>query len=171
MASSGRPPSLTFGGSRRFSCTLRLAKMPRSSGQKATPRRATLSAGKRMVSTPENLIEPSRRPTMPITDLSVVVLPAPLRPSSVTTSPSRTSKSMPCRMCDSPYQALRPLTSRRLGMSRPEVRLHHARIPGYRVVVAFGEDLTPLQHRDGVGKVRDHRQVVLDHQHRAVRRD
>jgi tRNA dimethylallyltransferase len=39
--------------------------------------------------------EPRRRVTMPITDLSVVVLPAPFRPSRVTTSPGRTSKSTP----------------------------------------------------------------------------
>ena len=33
------------------------------------------------------MTEPLRRPTRPITDFSVEVLPAPLRPSSVTTSP------------------------------------------------------------------------------------
>ena len=59
------------------------------------------------------------RPTMPMIDLSVVVLPAPLRPSSVTTSPVATSKSMPCRMCDSPYQAF---------SSRRAVHLEPARL-------------------------------------------
>ena len=39
--------------------------------------------------------EPVRLPMIPITDFSVVVLPAPLRPSSVTTSPALTLKSMP----------------------------------------------------------------------------
>src|SRR5678816_1157199 len=164
-----RPPSLTCGGSSRFSCTLRLEKMPRSSGQKASPSLAMRFEAMRMVSVPENRMEPSLRPTMPMTDFSVVVLPAPLRPRSVTTSPSRTSKSMPCRMCDSPYQAFRPLTSSRgLAMPRPQVGLDHARVLGYGAVVALGEDLAPLQHRDRVGQRGDHRQVVLDHQHRAV---
>src|SRR5918995_639641 len=54
---------------------------------------------------------PLRRPTKPITARSVVVLPAPLRPSRVTTSPGATSRPTPCRMWLSPYQASRPDTS------------------------------------------------------------
>ena len=81
--------------------------MPRSSGQKAMPMRAIRSEDARMISLPLNRIEPVRLPMMPMTDFSVVVLPAPLRPSSVTTSPAFTLKLMPCRMCDSPYQACR----------------------------------------------------------------
>ena len=118
--------------------------MPRSSGQKAMPRRAMRFDGSSIVSVPSNTIEPSRRATMPMIDFSVVVLPAPLRPSSVTTSPSRTSKSTPCRMCDSPYQALRPL-HREQAMRRqawpPQVRLDHLRVLRHRGVVALGEDL------------------------------
>jgi hypothetical protein len=48
-----------------------------------------------MVSEPLKRIDPLRRPTIPMIDFIVVVLPAPLRPSSVTTSPSGMSKSMP----------------------------------------------------------------------------
>ena len=40
IASTDSPPGRTAGGSMRFSSTLRLAKMPRSSGQKAMPSRA-----------------------------------------------------------------------------------------------------------------------------------
>jgi hypothetical protein len=40
-----------------------------------------------MVSTPLILIEPLREPVRPMMARSVVVRPAPLRPSSVTTSP------------------------------------------------------------------------------------
>src|SRR5918912_44888 len=112
------------------------------------PRRAIAFEGSRMVSVPPNLIEPWRRATMPMIDFSVVVLPAPLRPRSVTTSPSRTSKSMPCRMCDSPYQALRPRTSSRLDMARSEIGLDYARVLRHGVVVTLGEDLTSLQHGD-----------------------
>src|SRR5438477_4593134 len=126
--------------------------MPRSSGQSAMPRRAIAFEGSRIVSVPANLIEPSRRPTMPMTDLSVVVLPAPFLPSSVTTSPSRTSKSMPCRMCDSPYQAFSPGTSSRLGMPGSEIRFHDPAILGHGVVVALGQYLAALEHRDAVGE-------------------
>ena len=69
--------------------------------------RAIRSDDAREISRPSNTIEPVRLPMIPITDFSVVVLPAPLRPSSVTTSPAFTLKLMPCRMCDSPYQASR----------------------------------------------------------------
>ena len=66
--------------------------MPRSSGQKAMPARAISFDGRPISSRPSKRTEPVRWPTMPMIDFSVVVLPAPLRPSSVTTSPARTSK-------------------------------------------------------------------------------
>ena len=52
------------------------------------PRRAILSAGMPMISVSSKRIEPLRLPIMPMIDFSVVVLPAPLRPSRVTTSPA-----------------------------------------------------------------------------------
>ena len=79
--------------------------MPRSSGQKAMPIRAIRSEEARMISWLSKRIEPVRLPMIPMIDFSVVVLPAPLRPSSVTTSPAFTLKLMPWRMWDSPYQA------------------------------------------------------------------
>src|SRR3954471_9596938 len=60
-----------------------------------------------MVSLPLILIEPLREPTRPMIERSVVVRPAPLRPSSVTTSPLFTDRLTLCRMCDSPYQDCR----------------------------------------------------------------
>ena len=59
------------------------------------PMRAILSDDARMISWLLKRTEPVRLPMIPITDFSVVVLPAPLRPSSVTTSPALTLKSMP----------------------------------------------------------------------------
>ncbi len=108
MVGTSSPPGAITGGSIRFSVTFRLAKMPRSSGQIAMPARATSSGRIRTVSRPLNTIEPARRGTRPMIDFIVVVLPAPLRPSSVTTSPSPTSKSTPCSTWLSPYQAFRP---------------------------------------------------------------
>ena len=69
--------------------------MPRSSGQNATPIRAMRSDDVRMISVSLKRIEPVRLPMMPMIDFSVVVLPAPLRPSKVTTSPAFTLKLMP----------------------------------------------------------------------------
>src|SRR6266480_2701427 len=165
------PPSLTCGGSSRFSSTSRLAKMPRSSGQMAMPRRATLLEARPIVSTSRNRIEPWRRPTIPMIDFSVVVLPAPLWPRSVTTSPRGTSNCMPCRTCDSPYQAFKPSTaSSTSAMAGSQVGLDHLRILRNGGVVAFGEDLAALQDRDSIGKRRHYREIVLDHQDRAVGR-
>ena len=79
---------------------------------------------------------PSRRRRMPMIARKVVVLPAPLRPSSVTVSPSRMSRSTPCRTWLSPYQALSPRTSRRgaLLMLGSHIGFAHARILADRVV-------------------------------------
>src|SRR2546423_982789 len=114
-----------------------------------------------------------RLPTMPMMDLSVVVLPAPLRPSSVTTSPANTSKAAPCSTWDSPYQACSPSTASKgappgLSMADPEVGLAHARVGGYRLVVALGEHSAAREHGDAVREVGDHAEIVLDHQHRAL---
>src|SRR5258707_10491454 len=123
---------------------------------------------------------------MPITDFSVVVLPAPLRPSRVTTSPAFTLKLMPCRMCDSPYQACRSETDNTSepadfvvaapaifasGMTGPQVGFLDALVPGEVRIVAFGEHVTARQDRDDVGQVGDHAQIVLDHQDGVLRGD
>src|SRR4051812_17526565 len=109
---------------------------------------------------------------MPMIDFSVVVLPAPLRPSSVTTSPSCTLKLTPCKMWDSPYHACRSLIASRgvvvSSMTCPHVGFAHFRIGRNGFVIAFGQHATARQHGDGVGQVGDHRQVMLDHQHSAV---
>src|SRR5581483_9000340 len=170
--STVKPPARTVGGSSRFSRTSRLAKMPRSSGQNAIPRRGTRYEASRIVSAPSNATEPSRRPTMPMIDFSVVVFPAPLRPSSVTTSPRRTSKSIPCRMCDSAYQAFSPETfSIGSATLAPEIGGDDVGVPRHRGVVALGQHLAAREHRDVVRQVLDHAEVVLDHEHGAVGRD
>src|SRR5689334_17107308 len=108
---------------------------------------------------------------MPMMDFSVVVLPAPLRPSSVTTSPWCTSNDTPCKMCDSPYQACRSLTessgARRSGMTRPHVGFLDFGIVGNRGVIAFRQHPAARQHRDAMTEVFNNTQIVLDHQHGA----
>src|ERR1044071_5617 len=95
---------------------------------------------------------------MPMIDFMVVVLPAPLRPSSVTTSPSRTSKVAPCSTWDSPYQACSPSTASRgavpaSGMAGSQIGFAHLRVGGDRLVVALGQHAATGQHGDAIGQV------------------
>src|SRR5436305_14575834 len=110
---------------------------------------------------------------MPMIDFSVVVLPAPLRPSSVTTSPARTSKLTPWSTWDSPYQACSPSTDSNgapltSSMADPEIGFAHIRVGRDRCVVAFGEDAAAREHRDAVRQARNDTEIVLDHEHRAI---
>jgi hypothetical protein len=66
------------------------------------PRRTISWVGSRVRSSPANFTAPRRGRAMPMIERKVVVLPAPLRPISVTTSPSPTAIEMPCRMWASP---------------------------------------------------------------------
>src|SRR5712671_6162111 len=150
--------------------------MPRSSGQKAMPPRAIALDGSPISSRPSKRTEPVRWPTIPMIDLSVVVLPAPLRPSSVTTSPGSTSKVAPCKTCDSPYQACNSSTARRgatvgLSMTDSEIGLAHGRIGRDGLVVPLCQHAPAGEDRDPMREVRDDAQVMLHHQHRAARRD
>src|SRR5512143_1352961 len=141
-----------------------------------------------IVSTPSNTIDPARRGTTPTIDFSVVVLPAPLRPSSVTTSPAATSKLTPCSTCDSPYHAFSSRTAssgapaaagapgdagvaRSSGMGRPEISLDHVGVLRDVRVIALRQHLAAREHGDAVRERRDDGQMVLDHQHRPVRGD
>src|SRR5262249_59737722 len=98
-----------------------------------------------------------------------------------------TSKFPRWRMCDSPYQAWSVSTvsiGRPAGsgggperataasdMFRSHVCLHHVLVLADRRVVTLGKDLAPGEHGDVVREVRHHLEVVLHHQHGAVRRD
>src|SRR5579872_2872097 len=114
-----------------------------------------------MSSLPSKTTEPVRLRTMPMIAFSVVVLPAPLRPSRVTTSPPLTSRSTPCRMCDSLYQASRPLTLSTVFaaaacararaasvMPHSEIGLSHLLVLRHLAIVALGQHPPARQHRD-----------------------
>src|SRR6201990_349941 len=160
-----RPPGATTGGSTRFSVTLSDPKMPRSSGQNAMPERATWFGINLIVSRPRKSMLPSRRGTSPMIDFSVVVLPAPLRPSSVTTSPSRTSKSTPCRIWLSPYQAFKPLIS---SIDGSQIGGHDLRVLRDTGVIALGQHTSAGQHGDLVAQAFDDREIVLHHKDRPI---
>ena len=70
-------------------------KMPRPSGAWQSPSSTRWCGGMAVMSLPSNTTEPDVTGRTPDTVLSVVVLPAPFAPMSVTISPSATSKLMP----------------------------------------------------------------------------
>ncbi|MNW08351.1 hypothetical protein D3C71_2051190 [compost metagenome] len=69
--------------------------MRRPSGTRPRPLQATWCAARPVTSSPAMRTEPWRGASRPMMDFTVVDLPMPLRPISVTTSRSRTSKLMP----------------------------------------------------------------------------
>src|SRR2546423_15402314 len=125
-----------------------------------------------MVSTPSTFTDPTRLGTSPMIDFMVVLLPAPLRPTSVTNSPLRTSRSTPCRTCDSPYQACSFCRESRAvsGMLRPQVGRDHRLVLRHGGIVALGENLSARQDRDPVREAGDPPEGVLPHQHGAILR-
>src|ERR1700752_625476 len=87
----------------------------------------------------------------------VVVLPAPLAPSSTTTSASSTYRSTPRSTWIGPYAASRPRTSSiRVTGSRsrrgaPEIRLDDSLIVLHLGGRALGDLATEVEHDDPVG--------------------
>ena len=79
----------------RFSSTVMRGKIRRPSGDCAIPISATVWPGRPWISAPLKTIRPVRGGTIPEIERSVVDLPAPLAPMSVTISPSLTSSEMP----------------------------------------------------------------------------
>src|SRR5438270_4176196 len=141
------------------------------------PRRAMRLEARPMSWAPRKTTEPCRCGTIPMIARRVVVFPAPLRPSKVTTSPCPTAKLIPCSMCDSPYQACSsstcssncPVTAAS-GMSGPQIRFHDLGVLRDSVVIALGEDTAAGEHCDDVGEIGHHREVMLDHQDRVFGR-
>ena len=71
-------------------------KMPRPSGVRHSPRLTRWSARSLVMSSPLKMIVPGEMPRTPEIARMVEVLPAPLAPIRATTSPSATSRVMPC---------------------------------------------------------------------------
>ena len=79
----------------RFSVMVMRAKMPRPSGTITRPWRARSHAPRPRMDTPCSRMSPEPAGSKPVSAFSVVVLPAPLAPIRLTSSPARTSKLMP----------------------------------------------------------------------------
>src|SRR6185437_15203831 len=102
---------------------------------------------------------------MPQIALSVVVLPAPLAPSRVVTSPSSTTKLMPCRTFVCPYAALRSTTSSSAGIfGLPEIGADHLRLVAHLLRRAVGDLLAELQRHHLVRYAHHQAHVMLDQQ-------
>src|SRR5260221_3400436 len=95
---SRRPPRPGRAAMTRCSRTLKGAKMPRPSGTRAMPWRATRCGLAPVIGAPWMRTSPARGGVKPSSERSSVVLPMPLRPMSPTVSPGRTAKSTPCRI-------------------------------------------------------------------------
>src|SRR5690349_20765731 len=153
--------------------------MPRSSGTQPSPARARLSGDALPRSEPPHETVPSTCRCRPSTDRSSVVLPAPLRPTRITTSPGSTLRSTSLSTFASPYQAESPATCRTcwepwatwsdlLFSGLSEVGGDDLLVVADLVVGALGEDLTGLQHGHGVGQRADDVHVVVDEHDRAA---
>src|SRR5690349_4478733 len=110
---------------------------------------------------------PPRARSRPRMVLRVVDLPAPLCPSSATTSPSSTRRLTPCSTVLLPYPACRASTSRSaLGIALDaEVDFRERRIARDLIGFAACEHPALVQKHDFVRELRDELHVVFDQQH------
>src|SRR5262249_48888162 len=106
---------------------------------------------------------------------------------SVTTSPAFTSKLIPCRMWDSPYQDSKLRTWRMLppvveafagasaiavsGMTSSQIGFLDTLVLGELAIMALRKHLPARQHGNDVGKIGHDAQVMLDHQDGILRGD
>src|SRR5439155_10949556 len=104
----------------------------------------------------------------PMIERTVVVLPMPLRPMSVTTSPGAMASEMPCSTWLKPYVVCTPSSSSRLAMrhrlfvGRTQIGLAHLGIGADRRR-HIGRDHAPIdQDSDPVGECEHRLHVVLD---------
>src|SRR5438105_12489317 len=140
--------------------------MPRSSGTKPSPARARSCAGSALRSRPARRMLPVICRCSPITQRSVVVFPAPLRPTSVMSCPSVTSNATSRSACAWPYQAERPLTS---SIGLPQIRGDDRRVVPHGLVWPVSDHPTLLQDDDALRELGNDAHVVLDQKHRATR--
>src|SRR4051812_41964041 len=151
---------------RRFSSTVRPPKMARSSGTSWTPMPAMADGGRPSMDLPSRRIWPLRGDSTPMIERSVVVLPAPLRPSSATTSPCSTRIDRSNSTWESPYSVLILSTSSRLMRVQPsQIGVLHSRIAPDLVGGAIRQQPALIEHGDALGEFEDGVEIVLDDDH------
>src|SRR5437867_5139947 len=132
------------------------------------PARTRRSVDHRVMSAPSNITRPPRAGISPMTVLSNVVLPTPLRPMRQTTLFAGTLRSTLHNTCDSPYAASSCSTVSMLFLSMSEIDLEHARIGLDLVDGSLAQHRPLVKDRHLARDLTDELHVVLDDEHRAV---
>src|SRR5919197_1055651 len=170
MRSSGQRVCPTTGGSRRFSSTESVAYIPRSSGTYARPARARSCGVRSERSIPPSVTVPRRCRCRPMIARRTVVCPAPLRPTSVTSSPPPTRNEMPRSACASPYHAVRSATcSIGLCMRLTQIRGDDRGIFTDGVVATLCDHASLVEHDHLLRQLGHYAHVVLDEHDGAIR--
>src|SRR6185436_7779895 len=125
------------------------------------------SAGQPSTRRSRNVTLPAVMGTSPRTTFTSVVLPAALLPRRHTTSPWRTSRSMPWSTSRPPYPARTPRTSSNVEL-RAEVGLGDGGILHHRGRRAVGDLAAAVEDDDAIGDAGHHAHVVLDQQDRVA---
>src|SRR5215470_15393547 len=128
------------------------------------PARARRSDDQRVMSAPSNITRPPRTGKSPITALSSVVLPTPLRPMRQSTSPAETRRSTPHSTCEPPYATSSRSTASigRLAAA-PDVHLEHARVRLHLIHRPLTQHGALVEHGHLAGDLSHELHVVLDH--------
>src|SRR6266446_6047849 len=152
----------------RCSRTSSDAKTRRPCGTRPTPRRAISCAARPVTSKPFSTTAPRRTGIRPPMARMSVVLPTPLRPSTVATCPCPTCNDTPWRIMLSPYPAW---TSRTSSIVGPQVDLGHAGVLADLRLCALSEHTALVEDDDALGQRQRDVHVVLDEQERHVARE
>src|SRR4051812_20738918 len=150
-----------------FSRTVSPGKMRRPSGTCASPSRTICSGLSVSIRLPANHTSPDVGRIKPEIVRNVVLFPAPLAPSKVTTSPASTCSETPRSASTLPY-ALETFLSSSSGMagSFAEIGGNHVRMAQHILGRAFCDLLAEIQYGDLVGDFLDHAHVVVDQEDR-----
>src|SRR3990167_7102718 len=124
-------------------------KSRRPSGMIATPPWHSSWGVVCVTSTPSRRRRPRRIGSRRAIALISVVLPAPLGPTTATSSPPPTASETPHRAGASPYPTCRPSAS---SIGLPEIGGHDLRLPDDVARPALGDQLAVVQHHDPGGQ-------------------
>src|ERR1700691_792431 len=109
-------------------------------------------------------MRPARNGKRPLIARRVVVLPAPLAPINVTSSPSLTSRETSCNAGTRPYETLIPSTWSMLS-SLPQIGRDDFGMRLYRSGRTVGDDPPLIENDNRIGNSHHHLHVVLDEHH------
>src|SRR5262252_9430894 len=132
------------------------------------PRRARLCGGSLVMSSPRKRIRPERIGSSPVILSMMVVRPAPLRPTSETTSASPTSSVTPRRMCAGPRKVFMASISSSTCLSfasrerSAEKNVGDVSVRPDLLRRPVGEELPFVHHHDAVRVAEHNVHVVLD---------